>query len=442
VGPGGAARRTPLWRLLGGRHDTLPTYNTDGGWLNFSPDELIDDMSSMADAGWTWLKMKVGLPDLSADLDRLAKVRAHLPDDVLLSVDVNQKWDLHRARTAVRALGDLGIQWLEEPVHPDAVQRTASWRGRARSDRPGRERLQRGGVRDLLPADAVDVVQVDVTRVAGVTEWLRIAHSAQSKGRWVVPHAGDMMQVHQHLVAGISTAPRPMIEYLPWGLDVFAEPVRMTARPSACPRHRGLDRHRPQAQTCVGFQPVGPPHHTALARSQTEAQHARSTTAPRSARHGAHPRHRLHRSGGDDDGDSGAGSPPPTAGSSLAEGVAGKKVSFIIYAPPATPFFEPVVAGAKDAAKAYGLDLDIQYSNSDVATQNNQINTALAAGVDALALSVASDDAFTDSVCAAQEQGVPVVAFNVTASTVPSWTACSPSSGRTSSRPVRSSRNG
>jgi L-alanine-DL-glutamate epimerase-like enolase superfamily enzyme len=67
-----------------------------------------------------------------------------------------------------------------------------------------------------------------VTRVAGVTEWLRIAHLAQGNGLWVVPHAGDMMQVHQHLVAAIG-APKPaMVEYLPWGLEAFEDPVRVT----------------------------------------------------------------------------------------------------------------------------------------------------------------------------------------------------------------------
>ena len=59
-----AAKRAgqPLWRLLGGRHPVLGTYNTDGGWLNFSERELIDDMCGIVDRGWTKVKMKVGGP--------------------------------------------------------------------------------------------------------------------------------------------------------------------------------------------------------------------------------------------------------------------------------------------------------------------------------------------------------------------------------------------
>ena len=81
---------------------------------------------------------------------------------------------------------------------------------------------------NFLALSAVDVVQVDVTRVAGISEWLRVASAAQSAARAVIPHAGDMMQVHQHLVAATSPARVPMIEYLPWGLEVFEDPVQIT----------------------------------------------------------------------------------------------------------------------------------------------------------------------------------------------------------------------
>lgn len=109
----------------------------------------------------------------------------------------------------------------------------------------------------------------------------------------------------------------------------------------------------------------------------------------------------------------------PGGGSGLSAGVAGKKVTFIVYATASTPFFNPVVNGAKAAADAYGLNLTVQYSNSDIATQNNQIQTAVAGGVDALALSISDNNAFTKTVCAAKQKNIPVVAFNVSASSGP-----------------------
>lgn len=225
-----AAQRAgqPLWKMLGGTHATLDTYNTNGGWLNFTLDELVEDMCAMVAEGWTKLKMKVGGPDPAADRERVAKVREALPAHVSLMVDVNQRWDLQRARAMAESLHSMGVAWIEEPLHPDDTA------GHAELVRHSRVPIALGenlynleSFAGFLRAGAVDIVQVDVTRVAGITEWLRIAHLAAGLGRWVVPHAGDMMQIHQHLVAGIGGSTPAMIEYLPWGLDAFKEPVTM-----------------------------------------------------------------------------------------------------------------------------------------------------------------------------------------------------------------------
>lgn len=226
-----AAQRAeqPLWRLLGGTHAQLQTYNTDGGWLNLTVDELLEDMATTVDAGWRRIKMKVGGPDPAIDLARIRAVRDSLPDDVMLMVDVNQRWDLVTASGMLPALADLGVAWLEEPLHPDDIA------GHARLARSGTVPVALGeniysleAFAGFLAADAVDIVQVDVTRVGGITEWLRIAQAARARSRWVVPHAGDMMQLHQHLVGGVGADAPVMIEYLPWGLEVFDEPVSMS----------------------------------------------------------------------------------------------------------------------------------------------------------------------------------------------------------------------
>lgn len=225
-----AAQRaeTPLWKLLGGRHTALETYNTDGGWLNFTVDELHQDMGSMVERGWNRVKMKVGGTDPAVDLERVRAVRAALPDGVTMMVDANQNWDLWTALRTAPRLGELGIAWLEEPLHPDDVA------GHRRLAATGAIPIALGenlysshAFSSFLDADAVDVVQVDVTRVAGITEWLEIARSASAASCRVIPHAGDMMQVHQHLVAGTESGKQPLIEYLPWATEAFAQPVTM-----------------------------------------------------------------------------------------------------------------------------------------------------------------------------------------------------------------------
>jgi simple sugar transport system substrate-binding protein len=91
----------------------------------------------------------------------------------------------------------------------------------------------------------------------------------------------------------------------------------------------------------------------------------------------------------------------------------------IIYTGPSVEFFVPVVNGAKDAAKMFGLDLDIQYGDSDPVKQNNLIETAIANKVDALAVSIPDDNAYTETLCKAKEAGIAVVSFNVDGTTGP-----------------------
>jgi simple sugar transport system substrate-binding protein len=88
------------------------------------------------------------------------------------------------------------------------------------------------------------------------------------------------------------------------------------------------------------------------------------------------------------------------------------KATMIIYLDPSVQFFNPVVKGAQDAAEHFGVDLDVQYANNDPVTQNNLIESAVVAGVDGIAVSISSSDAFDDAICNAVEAGVVVIGFN------------------------------
>jgi L-alanine-DL-glutamate epimerase-like enolase superfamily enzyme len=125
----------------------------------------------------------------------------------------------------VPILTDVGMDWLEEPVHADDLQ--------------AHRRLQQAGTLDIaageslysyhafagfIEADALRVVQADVTRVGGVTEWMQVAHHAAANGLRLVPHAGDMMQVHQHLVGTVLAESPPLAEFIPWTQEAFETP--------------------------------------------------------------------------------------------------------------------------------------------------------------------------------------------------------------------------
>jgi L-alanine-DL-glutamate epimerase-like enolase superfamily enzyme len=170
----------PLRRLVGGHKDgRVPSYNTDGGWLNFDVAQLVEEMTAMVEAGWPGVKMKVGKADPREDVRRVTAVREALGPDVDLMLDVNQGWDLTTAVTWAPRLEELDIRWLEEPLDPDDVQGHA--RLAASTSIPialGEHLYSRVAFRDFIEQAGIGYVQADVTRLGGITEWLAVAELA------------------------------------------------------------------------------------------------------------------------------------------------------------------------------------------------------------------------------------------------------------------------
>jgi L-alanine-DL-glutamate epimerase-like enolase superfamily enzyme len=216
----------PLYRMLGGhKPDGVPAYNTDAGWLNWSVDDLLHDMSALLDEGWTAIKMKVGHDEPSVDVERVRKVRASLGADFRLMVDANQKWNLPKARAFAIAVEDQDVMWFEEPCHPDDIRSHAQLAGSTPIPIAlGENVYSKFAFRDFIVSGAVTYVQADATRLSGITEWLQVAGLASTFDLPVVPHHGDFAQAQQHLVAATQNA--EMMEYIPWLLEIFTEPVR------------------------------------------------------------------------------------------------------------------------------------------------------------------------------------------------------------------------
>ncbi len=170
--------------------------------------------------------MKVGKPDPREDYERVRQVRKAIGDKVDLMLDVNQTWDLNTAMVWGKRLEEFHINWLEEPLAPEDIR---SHRILARElNIPialGEHIYTRQAFRDYLLAEAVEIMQVDVTRVGGVTEWLQTAELAGAFNCPVVPHVADGGLVHQHLVAATMNA--PMQEFIPFAEDVFREPLNV-----------------------------------------------------------------------------------------------------------------------------------------------------------------------------------------------------------------------
>lgn len=101
-----------IGKLLGAFRNDVPCYNTSGGYLNASLDEVIKNVERSLGRGLGGVKLKVGQPDLKKDSERVRSVRQHVGASVPMMVDANQQWDYTTALRAGRQLDDFGLMWL------------------------------------------------------------------------------------------------------------------------------------------------------------------------------------------------------------------------------------------------------------------------------------------------------------------------------------------
>jgi L-alanine-DL-glutamate epimerase-like enolase superfamily enzyme len=216
----------PLWKLLGGAADKrLQAYNTDGGWLNWSDEEVVSDARRMVEEeGFPGVKIKVGSENVERDVLRVEKVRKAIGPHARLLVDANGRWDLPAALTFAGHVAGSDVGWLEEPLWYDDLQGHADLAGRTTIPIALGEQLYCfDHFRNFITAGAVHYVQPDAVRLAGITEWLRVADLARAHSLPVAAHVGDMMQVHLQL--SISHPACSELEYIPWLRECFQEPA-------------------------------------------------------------------------------------------------------------------------------------------------------------------------------------------------------------------------
>lgn len=225
--------------VLGRRSAAVPVYGS-GVNRHYTLEELVAQARRWKAAGYPAVKIKVGLPDLREDVERVAAVREVIGPDVALMVDANQRWDLLRARRAIEALAPYGLHWVEEPLPADDVAAHVELRRSVDVPIAVGENVHTGyGFRDLLAAGACDVVQPNVVRVGGITPFLRIAELARA---YDVP-------VHPHLLPEISgqlacALPLPcMVEEVEdasfAALGLLAEPYPVEIAGGELRAHRG-----------------------------------------------------------------------------------------------------------------------------------------------------------------------------------------------------------
>lgn len=168
-------------------------YTTSAGWLGYTDEKMQRLAREAVDDGFGLIKLKVG-GSLEDDVRRMKLARETVGPDVPIAIDANQKWEVHEAAEWINALAPFDVYWVEEPTSPDDVL------GHARIRREiapimvatGEAVQNRIIFKQLLQAEALDVMQIDSTRVAGPNENLANLLLAKKFGIPVCPHAGGV----------------------------------------------------------------------------------------------------------------------------------------------------------------------------------------------------------------------------------------------------------
>lgn len=224
-----------------------PAYTTTPGWLGYDDEKLARLAREAVEQGFKQIKLKVGL-DVDDDVRRLSIARATVGPDIAVAIDANQRWEVAEAVEWIGKLLPYDIAWVEEPTNPDDVLAHAAI-ARAIAPVPvatGEHMANRVMFKQFLQADALQVLQMDATRVAGVNENLAILLLAAKFGVPVCPHAGGvgLCEMVQHLsmldfVAVSGTHEGRMIEFVDHLHEHFVTPARIVDGHYATPSTPG-----------------------------------------------------------------------------------------------------------------------------------------------------------------------------------------------------------
>jgi L-alanine-DL-glutamate epimerase-like enolase superfamily enzyme len=223
----------PCWRLLGGATPRLRVYASSG--TPREPVLLAEKAERLLSDGFLAMKIRFSRPDWRADLAGIEATRKAVGDRLVLMVDANQAWHmpwdvrpawtLKEALAVARALEELDVLWLEEPLHRGDLEGMAALRRATRIRIAGAEMTRElHELRLLVERGCLDVLQPDAVLIGGLTGLRDIARMAQHRGIDFTPHTwgnGIGLMANAQLTAGVGGGPYLEFPYDPpgWTLD-------------------------------------------------------------------------------------------------------------------------------------------------------------------------------------------------------------------------------
>lgn len=217
------------------REKGVPAYTTTPGWLGYSDEKMLSLTTQAKADGFTLIKYKCG-KSIAEDQRRLGKVRELVGPDFAIAIDANQVWDVETAINWIKALAPYNLRWVEEPTHPEDILAHARIAKKIAPTPVATGEMANNRIifKQLLQANAISVMQIDATRVAGVNENIANILMAAKYSVPVCPHAGGvgLCEMVQHFamfdaVAVTGHHPERIVEFVDHLHEHFVIPTEI-----------------------------------------------------------------------------------------------------------------------------------------------------------------------------------------------------------------------
>jgi L-alanine-DL-glutamate epimerase-like enolase superfamily enzyme len=188
-------------------------------------EEAVTAAGRLREKGHRQAKMQLGLPGMTSpmrEVEQARVIREAVGPDMDLMCDINQRWRVEQAIDIGRRVEDagVGLSWLEDVTTADDYPGLARVTAALSTPVTGGEYLW--GIvpfRHMVEARSVDIVMIDLVRVGGITQWMKVAGMSEAFNLPVVSHL--IPEVHVHLIGAIPNG--LTVEYMPWLRHLFEE---------------------------------------------------------------------------------------------------------------------------------------------------------------------------------------------------------------------------
>ena len=212
-----------LAAMLGGLRDRVPTYASGALVRAYPIDHLVKAAQTLVDKGFKQMKTQLALPGDTTparEAEHARRIREAVGPDIALMCDINQRWTVHQAMDIGKRVEEINFYWLEDVTAHDDYTGLARVADALITPLAGGECLY--GItpfRHMIEARSVDIIMIDLIRVGGISNWMKVAAMAEAFNMPVVSHL--LPEIHVHLISAIPNG--LTVEYMPWSFRLFEE---------------------------------------------------------------------------------------------------------------------------------------------------------------------------------------------------------------------------